>query len=599
MNISTTIRNLMISASLVGLAQAQNNINWVEFHQDDSLLSGSSSTLLNDNQEKDYAWGDLDGDGWIDLVIVRKQPYTTSGRYPNVLLMNEGGVLTDRTVQYASSSDVGGDSGFLTPTNDRDVIVTDVNLDGWNDVVTCTTVSPGTPKHISHPRVYINLGNDGSGNWQGLRFENARMPDFGTYPNFCGVGFGDVTGDGYPDLYFAHYHQSADVDLNDRLLINDGNGAFNDESSSRMTAAMLDSSFGVSAVIADMNGDGVADIVKDTALGSTGASGPKLAISYNNPANEGQFNILQEPYFGAPYHANVGDLNNDGKLDIVLADDGADRYLINQGNDVFGKVNWSAAYSFNTDDGFGSNNIMADLDMDGWNDILICDVDVDIPSCSRRLHIYHNRGGAVGDTVNMHEESGSGFIGVRGLNSSKMTGTHDVAIFDIDRDGDNDLVIGRCTGTDLWINDTFTGGPGPIGTNYCTAVINSTGQGGSTTGFGSLIAADDDLSLTASNLPNGQFGYFIASATQGLIVGPGGASGDLCLSGAMGRFIQQVQNSGSNGEFSIAVDTTALPAPLNTAILPGSTWNFVAWYRDVVLGTPTSNFTDGLSITFQ
>jgi len=274
MNISTTIRNLMISASLVGLAQAQNNINWVEFHQDDSLLSGSSSTLLNDNQEKDYAWGDLDGDGWIDLVIVRKQPYTTSGRYPNVLLMNEGGVLTDRTVQYASSSDVGGDSGFLTPTNDRDVIVTDVNLDGWNDVVTCTTVSPGTPKHISHPRVYINLGNDGSGNWQGLRFENARMPDFGTYPNFCGVGFGDVTGDGYPDLYFAHYHQSADVDLNDRLLINDGNGAFNDESSSRMTAAMLDSSFGVSAVIADMNGDGVADIVKDTALGSTGASGP-------------------------------------------------------------------------------------------------------------------------------------------------------------------------------------------------------------------------------------------------------------------------------------------------------------------------------------
>ena len=236
---------------------------------------------------------------------------------------------------------------------------------------------------------------------------------------------------------------------------------------------------------------------------------------------------------------------------------------------------------------------------DGLQDVLVADVDPQISGFNRRLHIYHNRGGAVGGTVNMHEESGSGFIGVRGLNSSEMTGTHDVAIFDIDRDGDNDLVIGRCTGTDLWINDTFTGGPGPIGTNYCTAVINSTGQGGSTTGFGSLIAANDDLSLTASNLPNGQFGYFIASATQGLIVGPGGASGNLCLSGSMGRFVQQVQNSGSNGEFSIAVDTTALPAPLNTAILPGSTWNFVAWYRDVVLGTPTSNFTDGLSITFQ
>ncbi len=67
----------------------------------------------------------------------------------------------------------------------------------------------------------------------------------------------------------------------------------------------------------------------------------------------------------------------------------------------------------------------------------------------------------------------------------------------------------------------------------------------------------------------------------------------------MGRFINQVKNSGSTGAFSITVDTNGLPAPLNTAVLPGSTWNFVAWYRDVVLGTTTSNFTNGLSITFM
>jgi hypothetical protein len=41
--------------------------------------------------------------------------------------------------------------------------------------------------------------------------------------------------------------------------------------------------------------------------------------------------------------------------------------------------------------------------------------------------------------------------------------------------------------------------------------------------------------------------------------------------------------------------------PLGTgpvAILPGETWNFQAWYRDLNPGT-TSNFTDGISITFQ
>ena len=48
-------------------------------------------------------WGDLDKDGDEDLVIVRKQPWTTSGRKRNVLLMNEKGVLTDRTFSPVTS----------------------------------------------------------------------------------------------------------------------------------------------------------------------------------------------------------------------------------------------------------------------------------------------------------------------------------------------------------------------------------------------------------------------------------------------------------------------------------------------------------------
>ncbi|MCH7890985.1 MAG: FAD-dependent oxidoreductase, partial [Gemmatimonadetes bacterium] len=60
---------------------------------------------------------------WIDLVVVRKEPFSTIGKRTNVLLMNEGGVLKDRTRELASASDVAGDSGFLTPTNDRDVVL--------------------------------------------------------------------------------------------------------------------------------------------------------------------------------------------------------------------------------------------------------------------------------------------------------------------------------------------------------------------------------------------------------------------------------------------------------------------------------------------
>jgi hypothetical protein len=590
-------RTLGLAACLAPLAGAQNDITWATFAQDNGRVSGSSTLSVGDLQEKDYDWGDLDHDGDDDLVCVRKQPFTSSGRFINVLFMNEGGVLTIRTSQYAAASDVPGDDGFLTATNDRDVALVDVDMDGWLDVVTATTLSAGQPKHISHPRVYMNLGDDGAGNWLGLMHEDARIPQLyagatATFPRFCAVGAGDVTGDGFPDLFFADYDSggSGGGDLNDRLLINDGNGFFTDESSSRMNSAMLNSGFGTSAVIVDLNGDGVADILD-------GESG-KVAIYYNNPANEGNFNILHNPYGGAPYHVSAGDLNQDGLPDLLISDDGQDRYLLNQGNDGIGRVIWSSAHVYNTDDGFASDNLVADLNNDGWPEALYADVDVDIGGCNRRAHIFHNRGGTVGGFVDMVEESGGGFKAVTGLPQAAMTGMHDIAAMDLEGDGDLDLVFGRCSGMDVWINQLDPIDPG-VGANYCgPAVVNSTGLSASMSATGSDVAADNSLLLMASNLPTNQFGYFVTSASQGFIANPGGSQGNLCLSGTLGRFVQQVQSSGPAGQFSIQVDLSSLPAPISAAVMGGETWNFTAWYRDVNPGT-TSNFADGLSVLFQ
>src|SRR5260221_7360243 len=144
-------------------ALAQFDNTWLTYAPGSGRIKDSNGAdaayILNDPEEKDVATGDLDNDGWVDLVIVRKQPYTTTGAFPNFLLMNEGGILVDRSAQYASDSDVAGDVGFLTPTNDRDVVIVDVNLDGWLDVVTCTTLADGQPHWISHPRVHINKGS--------------------------------------------------------------------------------------------------------------------------------------------------------------------------------------------------------------------------------------------------------------------------------------------------------------------------------------------------------------------------------------------------------------------------------------------------------
>ena len=81
---------------------------------------------------------------------------------------------------------------------------------------------------------------------------------------------------------------------------------------------------------------------------------------------------------------------------------------------------------------------------------------------------------------------------------------------------------------------------------------------------------------------------------------PGGSSGNLCLLPPFGRYVQFAGAVGMDGTKSLSIDLTALPQPTSTAaVQAGETWFFQFWHRDSFLGVPTSNFTDGLGITFQ
>jgi hypothetical protein len=141
-----------------------------------------------------------------------------------------------------------------------------------------------------------------------------------------------------------------------------------------------------------------------------------------------------------------------------------------------------------------------------------------------------------------------------------------------------------------------------IGTNYCSpGVVNSTGSPGVMSATGSAVAADNDVTLTGSGLPNGQFAYFIASQAQGFIPGPGGSQGNLCLANPIARFNSLV-GAINGGAFSAQVNLTSFPAPptFNHQVVAGETWHFQCWHRDVVAGVGnTSNFTDGLRVLFQ
>jgi hypothetical protein len=139
-----------------------------------------------------------------------------------------------------------------------------------------------------------------------------------------------------------------------------------------------------------------------------------------------------------------------------------------------------------------------------------------------------------------------------------------------------------------------------LGGNYCgPAVPNSTGSSAVIHAWGSDVVADQEFNLTATQLPTMEFGYFLNAPAQAFVQNPGGSQGNLCLGGGVGRHVSQLGNSGDAGQLVITVDLSQLPRPNGMVVVQaGETWNFTCWFRDKNPGT-TSNFTDGVAVTFN
>ncbi len=127
-----------------------------------------------------------------------------------------------------------------------------------------------------------------------------------------------------------------------------------------------------------------------------------------------------------------------------------------------------------------------------------------------------------------------------------------------------------------------------IGSSYCQANPNSTGQPAYITALGSTSLGDNDLTLRAEPVPNELFRFLFGP--KAIQVPFGG--GYLCVRNGIRPDLVPVPGEVAAGNLALS------EFDLTGAGIVGGTQNFQCWYRDSAAGGSGFNTSDGIAILF-
>ncbi|MFN0051250.1 MAG: FG-GAP-like repeat-containing protein [Planctomycetales bacterium] len=218
---------------------------------------------------KGSAWGDYDGDGWLDLFV-------SNMNGPGRLFHNE---------QNGSFEDVTRTLGVTGPEHGFACWFWDYDNDGRLDLYVndytsslaeFVAVARNQPtKRSSRPRLYRNLGEEGFQDvTEEMGLDLMLMP--------MGCNFGDLDNDGFLDFYLGTGRMALEVLVPNRLFRNVGGRRFEDVTLSTGTGH-LQKGHGVS--FADSDGDGDLDLFVEA--GGAVPGDRAFNVLFQNPGQGG------------------------------------------------------------------------------------------------------------------------------------------------------------------------------------------------------------------------------------------------------------------------------------------------------------------------
>lgn len=269
-----------------------------EFNYQSEAIMSSGVGSLDSHQ---YLMGDVNADGFVDLVWVRRQGNVL---HRTVFLADGQGGLEEQNTE----SELGFSTGILQAENHTSLMA-DVNGDGKSDLI-------WVARHVDTVFRTVYLANAEGNGFDSQGYELDVNPDFSEVLQ-SKFHAADVNGDGLSDLIWI-YHLNNQIFIKTYLAYLQGNTVYlGDVSTFEDQDLSPDFYENYNFAIGDVNGDQKTDLV----LSFTYLDKVYRILYLANPAGDGFVKVSQQDddfeLNTQDHKVLLGDVNSDGKADLV------------------------------------------------------------------------------------------------------------------------------------------------------------------------------------------------------------------------------------------------------------------------------------------